>query len=216
MSEGAGGEEGDAPAGDAIEVGNMKSSMFMASESGVFERSTVSRSMAMPEGALVDCRLALRMRLSVQVLCAKVCSSGPKHTVPALVLCASNSWPSFSRSDSPCVLDLVIGTWSCYKASIFAFQAGPFSAFHRDRQGRRWRRRLSILKRSSREGNLFGSACSLGRYPACLEFDRRAEGQGLDSVDFVMVELALFWMPGRTAGSRGWKVRGHYYSWGNL
>ena len=51
----SGGEEGDKPAGDAIEVGNMKSSMFMASGSGVFDRSTDSRSFAIPEGALVGC-----------------------------------------------------------------------------------------------------------------------------------------------------------------
>ena len=51
----SGGEEGDRPAGDAIEVGNMKSSMFMASGSGVFDRSTDSRSFAIPEGALVGC-----------------------------------------------------------------------------------------------------------------------------------------------------------------
>lgn len=51
------------PAGDAIDVGNMKSSMFMASGSGVSERSTDSRSFAIPEGALVGCWLALRMRL---------------------------------------------------------------------------------------------------------------------------------------------------------
>ena len=31
-----GDEDGDMPAGDAIDVGNMKSSMFMASGSGVF------------------------------------------------------------------------------------------------------------------------------------------------------------------------------------
>ena len=49
------GEEGDRPAGDAIEVGNMKSSMFMASGSGVFDRSTDSRSFAIPEGVLVGC-----------------------------------------------------------------------------------------------------------------------------------------------------------------
>ena len=57
------------------------------------------------------------------------------------------------------------------------------------------------MKRSSRGGNLFGSACSSGRRPACLEFECR--GEGLDSVDCAVVELALCWMPGRTAGSRG-------------
>ena len=91
VSEGAGGEEGNAPAGDAIDVVNMKSSMFMASEAAVFERSTDSRSLAIPDGALLDYWLALRMRWSVQVFCAKVYLSGPTHTVPALVLCASSS-----------------------------------------------------------------------------------------------------------------------------
>ncbi len=75
-------------AGDAIDAGNMKSSMFMASGSGVLEWSTDSRSFAIPEGALMDCWLALRMRLSVKVFSAKLRSSGPKRTVPALVLCA--------------------------------------------------------------------------------------------------------------------------------
>ena len=68
-------EDGDMPAGDAIDVGNMKSSMFMASGSGVFETSTDSRSLAIPEGALVGCWLALQMRLSVQTLGAHVRSS---------------------------------------------------------------------------------------------------------------------------------------------
>ena len=55
-SKGGEGEGGDMPAGDAIEVGNMKSSMFIASGSGVSnERSRDSRSFAMPEGALADC-----------------------------------------------------------------------------------------------------------------------------------------------------------------
>lgn len=58
--------------GDAIEVGNMKSSMFMASGSGVLDRSTDSRSFAIPEGALVGCWFALRSRLSVKVFCAKI------------------------------------------------------------------------------------------------------------------------------------------------
>ena len=57
------------------------------------------------------------------------------------------------------------------------------------------------MKRSSRGGNLFGSACSSGRRPACLEFEYRVEG--LDSVDYTVVELALCWMPERIAGSKG-------------
>ena len=87
-----GGEEvGEMPAGDAIDVGNIKSSMFMASGSGVFERSTDSRSFAIPEGALVGFWLALRTHLSVQTLCAQVRSYGLKLTVPARVLCALGS-----------------------------------------------------------------------------------------------------------------------------
>lgn len=43
------------PAGEAMELGKMKSSMFIASESGVFERSTDLRSWAIPEGVFVDC-----------------------------------------------------------------------------------------------------------------------------------------------------------------
>lgn len=200
------------PAGDAIEVGNMKSSMFMASGSGVFERSRVSRSFAMPEGTLMVCWLALRMRLSVKIFGAQLRSSGLKLTVPALVLCASSSWPSFSRSDSPFVLDLAIGTWSCYKASIFAFQAGPFSAFHRGRQGRRWRRRPSNLKRSSRGEGLFESGYFLERCPVCLESGHREEG--LEYVGCAMIVLALVWVPGTTAGSRRWRRRVH--PWGDL
>lgn len=56
------------PAGDAMEFGKMKSSMFIASGSGVFEKSTDLRSWAIPEGTFigtfigtsVDCWLALR------------------------------------------------------------------------------------------------------------------------------------------------------------
>ena len=157
------------PAGDAIDVGNMKSSMFIASGSGVFETSIDSRSLAIPEGALVGCWLALQMRLSVQTPGAHVRSSDVKRTVPALALYASGSWPSFSRSNSPFVLDLAIGTWSYYTASIFVYQAGPFFAFHRGRPGRRWRRRPSNLERSSRGGGLFESACFPERCPVCLE-----------------------------------------------
>ena len=98
-------------------------------------------------------------------------SSGLQRTVPALALCASGSLPSFSRSDSPFVLDLAIGTLSCYKASIFAFQAGLFFAFHRDRQGRRWRRRPSNPERSSRGEDLFDSASFLEKCPVCLELE---------------------------------------------
>lgn len=54
-----GGEDGDTPAGDAIDVGNMKSSMFIASGSGESARSADSRSFAIPEGTLVGCWLAL-------------------------------------------------------------------------------------------------------------------------------------------------------------
>lgn len=44
----------DMPAGDAIEVGNMKSSMFIASGSeGLLDISTDWRSFAIPEGLLV-------------------------------------------------------------------------------------------------------------------------------------------------------------------
>ena len=156
------------PAGDAIDVGNMKSSMFMASGSGVFDTSKDSRSLAIPEGALVGCWLALQMRLSVQTPGAHVQSSDVERTVPALAPYASGSWPSSSRSNSPFVLDWAIGTWSCYTASIFAYQAGPFFAFHRGRPGRRWRRRPSNLERSSREGGLFESACFPERCPICL------------------------------------------------
>ena len=199
-------------AGDAIDVGNMKSSMFIASGSGVFEMSTDSRSFAMPEGALVGCWLALRMRLSVKGFCAKVRSCGLKCTVPALVLCASSSWPSFSRLDSPSVLDWAIGTWFCYKASIFAFQAGPFSASHRDRPGRRWKRRPSNLQRSSRGEGFFESACFLGRCPVCLESERMEEGLEYDVCGRIV--LAMVWVLGMTAGSRWWRARGH--SWGSL
>lgn len=54
----AGGEGGEVemPAGDAIEVGKMKSSMFMASGSGELEDMSMDwRSFAMPEGAVVGC-----------------------------------------------------------------------------------------------------------------------------------------------------------------
>lgn len=74
--EGGGGEEGETSAGVAIDVGNMKSSMFIASESGVFAKSTDSRSFAIPEGPLVECWLALRMCLSVKVFCAKAALVG--------------------------------------------------------------------------------------------------------------------------------------------
>ena len=44
----------DMPAGDAMEVGNMKSSMFIASVSeGLLDISTDWRSFAIPEGLLV-------------------------------------------------------------------------------------------------------------------------------------------------------------------
>jgi hypothetical protein len=55
---GVGGEV-ERPAGDAIELEKMKSSMFIASGSGVFERSTDLRSWAIPEGAFTGCWLAL-------------------------------------------------------------------------------------------------------------------------------------------------------------
>ena len=189
------------PAGDAIDAGNMKSSMFMGSGSEVLERSTDSRSFAIPEGALVGCWLALRVRLLVQVFCAKVRSSGVKRTVSAPVLCASGSWPSSSRSGSPFVLDLAIGTWSCYKASISAFPVGPFFAFHQDRPGRRWRRRLSNLERHSGGEGLYESACFRGRCPVCLDSERK-EG-GLEYVGCAMIVLALVWVAEMTAGSRG-------------
>ena len=124
--------------------------------------------------------------------------------MPALVLCASNSWPSFSRLDSPFVLGLAIGTWFCYKASIFAFQGGLSSAFHRDRPDQRWRRRPSNLQRSSHGEGLFESACFLGRCPICLEPARR--GKGLEYVGCAKVVPALVWVLGMTAGSRGWRV----------
>lgn len=44
----------DMPAGEAMEVGNMKSSMFIASGSeGLFDMSTDWRSFVIPEGLLV-------------------------------------------------------------------------------------------------------------------------------------------------------------------
>lgn len=200
------------PAGDAIDVGKMKSSIFMASGSGVFETSTDSRSLAIPEGALVGCWLALQMRLSVQNPGAHVRSSDVKRTEPARAPYALGSWPSSSRLDSPFVLDLAIETWSCYTASIFAYQAGPFFAFHRGRPGRRWRRRPSNLERSSRGGGLFESACFLERFPVCLEWQSRAEG--LEKVGCAMIVFALVQVREMIAGLRGWRMRG--YSWGSL
>lgn len=44
--------DGEMLAGEAIDVGKMKSSMFIASGSGLFDGSTDSRSFAIPEGAL--------------------------------------------------------------------------------------------------------------------------------------------------------------------
>ena len=73
-------------AGDAIDVGNMKSSMFMASGSGVFELSTDSRSFAIPDGALVGCWLALMMRSSVKVFCAEVHSWSQTYRACSLSL----------------------------------------------------------------------------------------------------------------------------------
>ena len=70
-------------AGDAIDVGNMKSSMFMGSGSEVIVCSTDSRSFAIPEGALVDCWLALRMRLSIPVVRTR--AACPKTNVPCLL-----------------------------------------------------------------------------------------------------------------------------------
>ena len=55
---GVGGEV-ERPAGDAIELGNIKSSMFMASGSKGFDTSIDCRSFAIPEGLLVLCWLAL-------------------------------------------------------------------------------------------------------------------------------------------------------------
>ena len=200
-------EDGDMPAGDAIDVGNMKSSIFMASGSGVFETSTDSRSLAIPEGTLVGCWLALQMRLSVLTSDAHVRSSGVKHTAPARAPYASGSWPSSSRSNSPFVLDLAIGTWSCYTASIFAYQAGPFFAFHRGRLGRRWRRRPSNLGKSSPGGGLFESACFPERCPVCLEWEGREEG--LENFGCAMIVFALVPVREMIAGSRGWRTRGH-------
>ena len=150
------------------------------------------------------------MRLSVWVLGAQVRSSAFKRTVPAPALCASSSWPSFSRSNSPSVLDLAIVTWSCYTASIFASQVGPFSASHRDRQGRRSRRRPSNLKRSSLEEGFSESACFLGRCPLCLEPACRQEG--LEWLGCEMIVLLLIWVVGRTGELRGWwKMRRRGY-----
>ena len=205
-----GDDDGDMPAGDAIDVGNMKSSMFMASGSGVFERSTDSRSFAIPDGALVGCWLALRTRF---VSPRTGAPSGLKRTVPVLVLCASGSWPSFSRSNSPSVPDLAIVTWSCYRASISAFRVGPSFAFHRGRPGRCWRRRPSNLERSSRGGGPSESACFLERCPVCLEGEGRERAQ--EYVGCAMIVFALVWVAEMTAGSRGWRMmRG--YSWGSL
>ena len=142
-------------------------------------------------------------------MCARL---NVKRTVPALALYASGSWPSFSRSDSPFVLDLAIGTWSCYTASIFAYQAGLFFAFHRGRPGRRWKRRPSNLERNSRGGGLFESACFPERCPVCLEWEGREEG--LENVGCAMIVFALVQVREMIAGSRGWRMRGH--SWGSL
>lgn len=53
------GGEAERPAGDAMELGKIKSSMFMASGSKGFDRSIDCRSFAMPEGLLVLCWFAL-------------------------------------------------------------------------------------------------------------------------------------------------------------
>ena len=152
------------------------------------------------------------MRLSVHFSFARVRSSGLQRTVPALALCASGSLPSFSKSDFPFVLDLAIGTLSCYKASIFAFQADPFFASHQDRQGRRWRRRPSNAKRSSRGEDLFDSAWFLEKCPDCLELEGKEGAR--EYVGCAMKVVALAWVAEMTAGSRGWRMR--WYSWGSL
>lgn len=65
MWKGGVGGDVDMPAGDAMGVGNMKSSIFIASGSGVSDdRSLDSRSCAIPDGVLVGCCLALADRFN--------------------------------------------------------------------------------------------------------------------------------------------------------
>lgn len=68
------------PAGEAIEVGKMKSSIFMASGSGVWDdRSMDSRSFAMPDGALVGCWFALNILHVSQELRTTSVTSNPAY-----------------------------------------------------------------------------------------------------------------------------------------
>ena len=62
--EGGVGGDVEMPAGDPMEAGNIKSSMFIASGSVLFvDKSVDSRSFAIPDGALVGCWLALHTLL---------------------------------------------------------------------------------------------------------------------------------------------------------
>jgi len=71
-------------AGDAMEVGKMKSSIFIASGSGLSDaRSMDSRSCAMPEGALVDCCFALGNRSDQSSALRKMCDLS--HHIPCLL-----------------------------------------------------------------------------------------------------------------------------------
>ena len=127
------GGEGEIPAGEAVEEGKIRSSMFIGSGSWVFElvfdKSKDFRSFAIPDGALEFCWCKLWQTISVKGL-----TSVRKHgydsirTGPAPVLCASNSWPSSSTSNSPFAPGLAIVSSSCCKASRFVLPADPASA----------------------------------------------------------------------------------------
>ncbi len=126
------GGEGETPAGEAVEEGNIRSSMFIGSSSllyCVFDKSKDLRNFAIPDGALEFCWFRLTYK----------CQSRPGsrvhkrwddaiRTVPAHALCASDSLPSSSKSDSPFAHGWAIASWSCCKASISALPAGPASA----------------------------------------------------------------------------------------
>lgn len=72
------------PAGEATEVGKMKSSIFMASGSGVSDaRSMDSRSCAMPDGALVGCCFALIHRSNQSSALRNMCDMS--HHIPCLL-----------------------------------------------------------------------------------------------------------------------------------
>ena len=130
----------------------------------------------MPEGTLVFALLrdSLVGDRSVKVVILHCRTSSRRHgissrltTLPAPVPCASDSWPSFARSNSPCALDLVIGSWSCCRASISASPKDPSAAFHRDVRGRHSRRRLSNSEKKRRAAALCEQACVWSRDPGC-------------------------------------------------